>query len=139
MTYQVSIIDVISLDRCVCKTEDGILLEGPDRRCYRHVSSHTIVFDVDVPQKVLETIVPRQTNAVVSIVEGKYKGHVRETRSFFVYEYYAFFSLSRAARESRRTRQGEMPRSSPTPSQSEQSRSFGISEYIGDLDLEDDY
>eukprot|EP00118_Oscarella_pearsei_P000570 m.5273 g.5273 ORF g.5273 m.5273 type:complete len:455 (+) comp12698_c0_seq2:127-1491(+) len=99
---KVSVIDVVSIDRCVCKTDEGKLLE-------------------DVPQKVLETVVPRQTNAVVSIVLGKHKGQLGKVIERNKSKCRAEVQLLRDRNKLVRLDYGQ------------------ISEYTGDLDLEDDY
>ncbi|XP_052284574.1 G-patch domain and KOW motifs-containing protein-like [Dreissena polymorpha] len=54
---KVVIVDVFDKDHCVCKTEDGKILE-------------------DISQTMLETIVPKSDSAYVSIVSGKYRGQI---------------------------------------------------------------
>ncbi|KAL3853503.1 hypothetical protein ACJMK2_017039 [Sinanodonta woodiana] len=50
--------DVLDKDRCVCKTEDGKVL--------------------DIPQSMMETVIPKSDPAHVVIVSGKHKGQVAE-------------------------------------------------------------
>lgn len=49
--------DVVSTDRCVCQTEEGRLLE-------------------DIPQTVLETVVPKTQNTHVRVVRGRHRGQL---------------------------------------------------------------
>ncbi|KAK3608339.1 hypothetical protein CHS0354_030794 [Potamilus streckersoni] len=50
--------DVLDKDRCVCKTEDGKVL--------------------DIPQSMMETVIPKSEPAHVVIVSGKHRGQVAE-------------------------------------------------------------
>ncbi|XP_076096307.1 G-patch domain and KOW motifs-containing protein-like [Mytilus galloprovincialis] len=54
---KVNVIDVLSLDNCVCQTDDGKVLE-------------------EISQSELETVIPKQENAHVLIVSGKQKGQL---------------------------------------------------------------
>ena len=56
---KVEIIDVVSLDQCVCQTDQGKLLEG-------------------VKQHMLETIIPKKMHSLVS---GDGKGEIRKVIS----------------------------------------------------------
>eukprot|EP00112_Aurelia_sp_Birch-Aquarium-sp1_P012452 Seg2619.2 transcript_id=Seg2619.2/GoldUCD/mRNA.D3Y31 product="G-patch domain and KOW motifs-containing protein" protein_id=Seg2619.2/GoldUCD/D3Y31 len=54
---KVEVVDVVSKDTCTCRTDEGRLLEG-------------------LGQSDLETVIPKKTNALVMIVDGKYKGQI---------------------------------------------------------------
>jgi len=54
---KIEVLDVVSRNRCICRTTEGRLLE-------------------DVHQQDLETVVPKTENALVMIVHGKYRGHI---------------------------------------------------------------
>ncbi|XP_052780310.1 G-patch domain and KOW motifs-containing protein-like [Mya arenaria] len=51
------IVDVMDRDHCVCKTEEGKILE-------------------DISQTMLETVVPRSDSSYVSIISGKHRGQL---------------------------------------------------------------
>eukprot|EP00794_Sanderia_malayensis_P006341 gene6341-7067_t len=52
---KIDIVDIVSKEYCVCKTEDGKLIE-------------------DVPQDDLESVIPKREGSLVMVVDGKYKG-----------------------------------------------------------------
>ncbi|XP_065066622.1 G-patch domain and KOW motifs-containing protein-like [Rhopilema esculentum] len=54
---KVEIVDVVSRKMCTCRTDEGRLLEG-------------------IEQSDLETVIPKKSNALVFVVEGKYKGQI---------------------------------------------------------------
>ena len=78
---QVQVVDVVSTDRCVCQTEEGKLLEG--EKIYRisicilfRTLSLLFLFCADVPQAVLETVVPKTQDTHVRVVRGRHRGQV---------------------------------------------------------------
>ncbi len=58
ISLQVCIEDVITGCECVCRTEDGKILEG-------------------LTQDMLETVIPKTEPSFVMIVNGSHKGQVR--------------------------------------------------------------
>ncbi|XP_067678697.1 G-patch domain and KOW motifs-containing protein-like [Haliotis asinina] len=56
---KVIVVDVVSVDNCVCRTEEGRVLEG-------------------LSQSSLETVIPKHDHAHALIVSGKYKGQIGE-------------------------------------------------------------
>jgi hypothetical protein len=60
--HKVDIIDVIDRHSCVCRTDEGTLLD-------------------DIDERMIETVIPRNVNSVVMIVKDKYKG---EVNMFFI-------------------------------------------------------
>ncbi|XP_043541112.1 G-patch domain and KOW motifs-containing protein [Chiloscyllium plagiosum] len=54
---KVTIQDVLGYDSCVCRTEDGHLLEG-------------------IKQSMLETVIPKKDSDYVMVVLGRHKGQV---------------------------------------------------------------
>lgn len=58
------VVDVVSKNRCICKTESGILLDN-------------------ISTSKLETVIPRTEPAYVMVVKGKRKGQVRYIETNF--------------------------------------------------------
>ncbi|CAH1783638.1 unnamed protein product [Owenia fusiformis] len=56
---KVKIVDVVSLDTCICQTEEGRVLD-------------------DVTQRMLETVVPKTEPSYAMIISGTYKGQLCE-------------------------------------------------------------
>ncbi|XP_013412861.1 G-patch domain and KOW motifs-containing protein [Lingula anatina] len=56
---KVEVVDVVTTNTCVCKTEQGKVLE-------------------DLSQSMVETVIPKADSAHVMIVSGKYKGQLGE-------------------------------------------------------------
>lgn len=56
---KVEIVDVVTRDTCICKTQEGKLLE-------------------DISQSMLETVIPKTEPSYVMIVDGKYRGQLGE-------------------------------------------------------------
>lgn len=77
---QVQVVDVVSTDRCVCQTEEGRLLEGEKICCLSICILRTLgllfLFCADIPQTVLETVVPKTQDTHVRVVRGRHRGQV---------------------------------------------------------------
>lgn len=70
-----NIIDVTSLDSCMCRTDDGKLLESES--VYLLYAFYGIYYVIlDLPQGSLETLIPKEKHATVMVVAGKHKHKV---------------------------------------------------------------